>query len=560
MSENKLENMKNCIKAAKGEIKADLLIKNCKYANVFNKEFVEGDVAIYKDKIVGIGAGYEAERVIDAKGGYVCPGLIDAHLHIESSMVKPSEYARVIMPKGVTSIIADPHEIANVCGEEGVEFMIESGKNSPLDINFMIPSCVPATTFENSGAVLDSERVKSLIEKTGSIGLGEMMNYPGVLGCDDDTLKKICYAEFTDGHAPLLSGKDLNAYICAGVSTDHECSNGEELEEKVSKGMYVQLREGTCSKNVKALLPFINENNYDRCMFCSDDRYLGDIVKEGTVNYCIKTAIEGGLKPIYAVMMGSTNAARCYGLKGLGAVAVGYFADLIIVDDLESFNIKTVIKKGKIVCEDNNALFEISDNADSKKVINTVNRIDINADSFKDSYKVGDEVDAIEIIPKILLTKRTKAKIGEGTSKVCVIERHKKKNNIGIGYALNYNVKNGAVASTIGHDSHNIIVIGDNDSDMAKAVEALGESGGISLVKNGEVLDYLELNIGGLMSDKSYMEVLENHERLHKAVEELGINKEIDPFMTLAFLPLPVIPEIRITDSGLFDVVNFKFI
>lgn len=552
--------MKEYIKAAKGEIKADLLIKNCKYANVFSKEFVNGDVVIYKDKIVGVGEGYEAEKVIDAKGGYVCPGFIDAHLHIESSMVRPSEYAKVIMPKGVTSIIADPHEIANVCGEEGIEFMIESGENSPLDIHFMIPSCVPATPFENSGAVLDSSKVKKLIEKTGSIGLGEMMNYPGVLGCDEDVLKKIESAEFTDGHAPLLSGKDLNAYICAGVATDHECSNGEELKEKVAKGMYVQLREGTCSKNVKDLLPFVNENNYDRCMFCSDDRYLGDIVREGTVNYCFKKAIEGGLKPIYALMMGSTNTARCYGLKNLGAVAPGYFADLIIVDNFESLNIETVIKNGKVVCKDNDILFEVVDNADSKKVINTVNRIKIDENSFKDSHSIGDEVDAIEIIPKILLTKRTKAKIGEGTSKVCVIERHKKKNNIGIGYALNYNIKNGAVASTIGHDSHNIIVIGDNDKDMVKAVEALGESGGISLVKNGEVLDYLELNIGGLMSDKGYKEVLENHERLHKAVDKLEINKEIDPFMTLAFLPLPVIPEIRITDSGLFDVVNFKFI
>lgn len=552
--------MKEYIKAAKGEIKANIVIKNCKYADVFTKKFVDGNVAIFKDKIIYIGDECDAEYIIDADGGFLCPGFIDSHLHIESSMVTPQEYAKVIMPKGITTIIADPHEIANVCGEKGIDFMIASGKNSPLSINFMIPSCVPAASFENSGAVLDSSDVAKLIKEKKSIGLGEMMNYPGVLSCDDEVIKKIMAADFIDGHAPLLSGKDLNAYICTGILTDHECTNGDEMLEKISKGMYVQIREGTCSKNLLNLLNFVDDKNYDRCLFCSDDRYLGDIVKEGTINYCIKKAVENGLEPIFAVMMASTNAARCYGLKGLGAVAPGYFADLVIIDNFKDMNIKTVIKKGKVAAENGKAVFKNNNDLNFDYVSNTVKRIELNSESFKDNNKKGDEVTAIKVIPQSLVTKRVNAKIGENTSKVCVIERHNAKNNIGIGYVVDYNIKNGAVASTIGHDSHNIIVIGDNDYDMLKAVEALGNSGGISVVKDGKILEYLELKIGGLMSEKDYNTVLEKHQKLHNAAKELDINKDIDPFMMLAFLPLPVIPEIRITDNGLFDVIKFEFI
>lgn len=550
--------MKNIINAAQGKIKANLIIKNCNYADVFTKKFKKGNIAIYNGVILGDGE-YTAEKEIDANGAYLCPSFTDSHVHIESSMITPNEYAKAVVPRGITSVIADPHEITNVCGVAGIDFMMECSKDVPLDISFMLPSCVPATPFENSGAIIDGDKTIKLLKEKNFKGLGEMMNYPGILSTDDDVLKKISTGGIIDGHAPLLSGMPLNAYISAGIKTDHECTTGNEMLEKISKGMYVLIREGTCSKNLEDLIPYINDDIVSRCMFCTDDRYLGDILNQGTIDYCVKKAVENGVSPINAIIMASYNPCICYNLKSKGAIAPGYKADLILIDDFENVNILKVFKNGELVAENGIPLFETHNNIDTSKVTNTVNRIEITAQNLKSEYD-GEEINAIQIIPKSLITKKVKAIGGKGTSKVCVIERHNKLNNIGKGYVLNYNIQNGAIASTIGHDSHNIIVIGDNEEDMALAVNTLGQNGGISVCQNGDVLSYMPLEIGGLMSVANSQTVLKMHTELHTVAQKLNINPLIDPFMLLAFLPLPVIPELKITDKGLFDVINFKFI
>lgn len=547
-----MNNKKTLVEAAMGREKTDIILKGGNIVDVFTGSIFKADVAIKNGYICGVG-DYDGENSVDVSGKYIMPGFIDAHMHIESSMVTPQIYAGVTLPHGVTTVIADPHEITNVCGEKGLEFMKNCAKNVPMDINYMLPSCVPATPFEHSGTVLTAKDTVRLSPEF--FGIGEMMNYPGVCGGDDETLNKLC-AEKIDGHAPLLSGHELDAYVSAGIKTDHECSKTDEMMEKISKGMYILLREGTLSKDIEKLYSKITPYTLRRCLFCTDDRFIGEIKRDGSIDFCIKKSIKLGVSPIDAIIMATLNAAECYGMKDKGAVAPSYRADLVISDSLELNKIFAVYKDGILTAKDGQPLFEASA-ADSSAVVNTVHLNKVSAADFNCDIKKS--INAIELIPDTIITKKVTASSDDSLSKVCVLERHNMLGTKGIGFITNYGIKNAAIASSIGHDSHNVIVIGDNDSDMALAVNTLGKSGGISVCSNGKVLSFLPLEYAGLMSDKSADEVIKKHDELYEAAKSVGVTKGIDPFLSLAFLPLPVIPEIRITDSGLFDVLKFEF-
>lgn len=560
------------INIAQGKVKADLVIKNANIINVFTKEIIKGDVAIYKDIIVGIG-NYAGIKEIDASNKYLCPGLIDSHMHIESTMVTPSEFAKAVIPHGTTTLIADPHEIANVCGINGIHFMLNESKSLPLNVYFMLPSCVPATPFENNGADLSSEVMEPLVSNERILGLGEVMNYPSVINGNETMLKKIELFDHAiiDGHSPNLRGFELNAYRAAGVTTDHECSSIDEVMEKLRLGMYIQIREGSAAKNLKDIVTGLLEKGigFDRCIFCTDDKHLEDIRKDGHISYNIKKAIAYGVKPIDAICMATINSAQCYRLKRLGAVAPGYSADLLILDDLESFKIDTVLYRGNIVYE-NNTLIPITTNKiTDRNVFNTVRLNNITKDDLKIVAKNNNST-VIELLNNELITKKIQATVktmndffvaDKTFSKIAVIERHKATKNIGLGIVTNFFIENGAIASTVAHDSHNLIVIGDNDDDMLIAIEELRRvNGGYTVVSDGKILGTLALPIAGLMSDESAEYVETTLKYMLSEAYKLGINPKIDPFITLSFLALPVIPEIRITDKGLFDVSQFKFI
>lgn len=552
--------------------KADLVIKNANIINVFTKEIIRGDIAIYKDQIVGIG-NYDGYREIDAEGKYVCPGLIDSHLHIESSMVTPTEFAKAIIPKGTTTIIADPHEIANVCGINGINFMLNQSKDVPMNIYFMMPSCVPSTPFENNGADLSAELIALHLANERILGLGEVMDYTSVINGEEEILKKIDLFDdkIIDGHSPNLKDKELNAYRVAGVMTDHECSTVEEAIERLRLGMYVQIREGSGAKNLEKLIKGLikYDMNLDRCVFCTDDKHLDDIRKDGHISYNIKKAVKLGLDPIEAICMATINAANCYKLKRLGAVAPGYSADLLIFDSFEQFNVDKVFYRGDLVYENNEIKTEMPKYISDRNVLNTVRIANVTKEELKIKLS-SNKVPVISFSANELLTKKEFAEVnvidGEFVqdnifSKVAVIERHKATGNIGLGIVKNFNIKGGAIASTVAHDSHNLIVIGDNDRDMLVAINELKRvNGGYTVVNNGEIKGTLELKVAGLMSDKSSEHVMETLNKMLKEARKLGINEKIDPFITLSFIALPVIPEIRITDQGLFDVTKFEFI
>lgn len=552
--------------------KADLVIKNANIINVFTKEIIRGDIAIYKDQIVGIG-NYDGYREIDAEGKYVCPGLIDSHLHIESSMVTPTEFAKAIIPKGTTTIIADPHEIANVCGINGINFMLNQSRDVPMNIYFMMPSCVPSTPFENNGADLSAELIALHLANERILGLGEVMDYTSVISGKEEILKKIDLFDdkIIDGHSPNLRDKELNAYRVAGVMTDHECSTVEEAIERLRLGMYVQIREGSGAKNLEKLIKGLikYDMNFDRCVFCTDDKHLDDIRKDGHISYNIKKAVKLGLNPIEAICMATINAANCYKLKRLGAVAPGYSADLLIFDSFEHFNVDKVFYRGDLVYENNEIKTEMPKYINDRNVLNTVRIANVTKEELKIKLS-SNKVPVISFSANELLTKKEFAQVnvidGEFVqdnifSKVAVIERHKATGNIGLGIVKNFNIKGGAIASTVAHDSHNLIVIGDNDRDMLIAINELKRvNGGYTVVNNGEIKGTLELKVAGLMSDKSSEYVMETLNKMLKEARKLGINEKIDPFITLSFIALPVIPEIRITDQGLFDVTKFEFI
>lgn len=562
------------IDMAAGRIPVDTLITNCNVVDVFSQTTFESSVAIGDGKIVGFGE-YEAANTIDAEGGYLMPGLIDGHVHIESSVVSPAQFAKCVLPYGTTTIVADPHEIANVCGLEGIRYMLDASKNLPLNVRIMLPSCVPATPFENSGAVLEAKELSELIDHEGVHGLAEVMNFPAVVNSDPAMLDKIYMASsrgrVADGHTPGLSGRDLIAYAASGIKTDHECSTIEEMHERIRLGMYVLIREGSATKDLRALAKGLTDANYRRCVFCTDDREPADIIANGHINKNLKIAVEEGINPLQAITIGTLNAAECFGLNGKGAIAPGYDADIMIVRDLKEFEVSHVFTNGDHIAENGTLLVEPQELV-RDSVRDTVNLSEISSDALKLKLS-SNKVRTMRVIPDTVLTEAVikdivldedgcfNPKQNEGLTKIAVVERHNATGNIGLGIFENYHIKNGAIATTIAHDSHNIVVAGDNDEDMLIAINDLKEiGGGITLVRDGKVLGHLPLPIAGLMSDQPAQDVAEKMEELLNLAKEFNINPKLQPFMTLSFMSLPVIPALKLTDGGLFDVTTFSFV
>ena len=555
------------IAVAAGREKADLVLKNAKYLNVFSNEFLSGDIAVANGLIAGVGK-YDGKTEIDVSGKLVLPGFIDAHIHLESSMVTPAEFAKAVVAHGTTTVITDPHEITNVMGIDGVEYMIQASQNLPIDVHFMMPSCVPATEIDESGAELDRKDIDLYLDNNKKVlGLAEMMNYVGVINGDKNVLSKIVTSQAhhkkIDGHAPELSGNDLNAYIAAGVYSDHECSTFENALEKLRKGQFIMIREGTAAHNLKALMPLLTQQYYSRCMFATDDKHPSDLLYGGHIDYIVKQALKNGADPIVALKTATHHAARYFLLNNKGAIASGYLADIVVVDNLEDFNVETVFKRGKLVFDGEVKDFSAPtvDEKLAEKCFDTFHLDSVTPSSFKVDGKLG----LIGLVGGELLTRNLgtadKIDVENDILKIACIERHKGTNHIGVGYVKGYSLKSGAVATSVAHDSHNIITVGCNDDDIAVAVNAIKDSkGGIAVVENGKIKALLELPIAGLMSDEPLTTVNEKLENAKLSAYELGADKSIDPFMTLSFLSLPVIPSLRITTKGVFDAENWKML
>lgn len=554
------------IAVAAGREKADLVLKNAKYLNVFSNEFLCGDIAVANGLIAGVGK-YDGKTEIDVSGKLVLPGFIDAHIHLESSMVTPAEFAKAVVAHGTTTVITDPHEITNVMGIDGVEYMIQASQNLPIDVHFMMPSCVPATEIDESGAELDCKDIDLYLDNKKVLGLAEMMNYVGVINGDKNVLSKIVTSQAhhkkIDGHAPELSGNDLNAYIAAGVYSDHECSTFENALEKLRKGQFIMIREGTAAHNLKALMPLLTQKYYSRCMFATDDKHPSDLLYGGHIDYIVKQALKNGADPIVALKTATHHAARYFLLNNKGAIASGYLADIVVVDNLEDFNVETVFKCGKLVFDGEVKDFSAPtvDEKLAEKCFDTFHLDSVTPSSFKVDGKLG----LIGLVGGELLTRNLgtadKIDVENDILKIACIERHKGTNHIGVGYVKGYSLKSGAVATSVAHDSHNIITVGCNDDDIAVAVNAIKDSkGGIAVVENGKIKALLELPIAGLMSDEPLTTVNEKLENAKSSAYELGADKSIDPFMTLSFLSLPVIPSLRITTKGVFDAENWKML
>lgn len=554
------------IAVAAGREKADLVLKNAKYLNVFSNEFLSGDIAVANGLIAGVGK-YDGKTEIDVSGKLVLPGFIDAHIHLESSMVTPAEFAKAVVAHGTTTVITDPHEITNVMGIDGVEYMIQASQNLPIDVHFMMPSCVPATEIDESGAELDCKDIDLYLDNKKVLGLAEMMNYVGVINGDKNVLSKIVTSQAhhkkIDGHAPELSGNDLNAYIAAGVYSDHECSTFENALEKLRKGQFIMIREGTAAHNLKALMPLLTQQYYSRCMFATDDKHPSDLLYGGHIDYIVKQALKNGADPIVALKTATHHAARYFLLNNKGAIASGYLADIVVVDNLEDFNVETVFKRGKLVFDGEVKDFSAPtvDEKLAEKCFDTFHLDSVTPSSFKVDGKLG----LIGLVGGELLTRNLgtadKIDVENDILKIACIERHKGTNHIGVGYVKGYLLKSGAVATSVAHDSHNIITVGCNDDDIAVAVNAIKDSkGGIAVVENGKIKALLELPIAGLMSDEPLTTVNEKLENAKSSAYELGADKSIDPFMTLSFLSLPVIPSLRITTKGVFDAENWKML
>ncbi len=559
------------INVARGLEKAELVIKNANVVNVLSEEIHKADIAIEDGIIVGIGENYSGYKEIDINGAYVTPSFIDGHVHLESAMVLPKEFAKTVLPAGTTTAIIDPHEISNVFGLHGISFMHEAIKDLPMDVYTMLPSCVPATPFETSGFDLNSYDLSLLIDKPWVLGIAEMMNFPGVLNLDKNVMAKLELAKQRDkridGHAPYLSNKDLCAYIASGVKSDHECTTPQEAIEKLRLGMYIMIREGTAAKDLDALIPVLKDCNTRKCLFVTDDRHPSDLKEH--INGMVRRAVEAGVNPIKAIQCASLNTAEYFGLKDLGAIAPGYKADLLILPDLKTFKPDFVLKEGKIIVENGKLITELED-TETPSMRGSVNVKWIEQEDFRIEAK-SDEALTIEVIPHQLVTKSVKSKIkvvdgnavsntDTDTLKICVIERHRATGNIGKGFVKGFNLKSGAIASTVAHDSHNMIVVGTNDYDMyVAAVELVKSQGGKVVVNNGEVISKLPLPIAGLMSDKEFNYVLEKCAELNESARSIGCTLE-DPFMTMAFMSLPVIPELKVTDKGLFDTNKFNFV
>lgn len=551
------------------EGKNTLVIKNANVVNVFTNEIVHADVAVYEDVIIGVGS-FSGENEIDAEGAYLAPGFIDAHVHIESSMVIPSSFMKVIMPHGTTTVIADPHEIANVAGVAGIRAMYKLTDDLPLRVLFMLPSCVPATPFEHSGAKLVAEDMEQFMRKSRILGLGEVMDANSVINCSQEMLDKLRLFDKRpiDGHAPMLSGMGLNAYRVAGAFSDHECSTYEEVKEKLATGMNILLRIGSAANNMDDVMRRIAEEKLptENMMFCTDDKHIEDIRSKGHINANVRMAVAAGIDPIEAIKMASYNAARAYGIKGIGAIAPGYKADMVLLEDLKDFKVKQVITRFGVPYSGNEP---IPSPILPPQVFNSVRLPEITKENL--ALKCHVSAPVIKMLPHQLVTELVYRDVqrdedgcfvpGNGLIKLAVIERHHATGNIGLGILEGLGLKHGAVASTVAHDSHNLVVAGDNDEDMLMAIESLRDcGGGYSVVSRGVVLARLPLPIAGLMTDAPVNEVLEIQQALLEALYSLGAKRDSDPLIALSFMALPVIPAVKLTDEGLFDAVNFKFI
>lgn len=555
---------------AAGRRKADVVLKNAAYLDVFSVCVRRGDIAVCGGKIAGVGE-YEGEVEYDFGGKIVTPGLIDGHMHIESTQLSPEEFATLAVPRGTTLVVADPHEIVNVCGLAGARYISRAAARTSLEVKLMLPSCVPATPFETSGAVLGAAETAKAIKQKTFFGLGEMMNYPAIAAGEREVLAKMVAAAAAgkpaDGHAPRMTGRELNAYVVSGAVADHECATPEEAEEKISKGMYVLLREGSASHDLKNLAPAVNDGNFRRFALCTDDRHADGLAEEGHLDHVLRTAVKSGISGERAVVMCTLNAAECFGLKGKGAVAPGYDADLAVFGDLKEFGCTAVFKGGKLVAEGGKALFRCKKYVPAE-VKNTVKVADVTPEDFTIKLN-GTRARAIGLIKGSLVTRSLVEEVQsrdgdvvlEGTDllRLAVVERHFATGRIGLGLVKGYGLKGGAVATTVAHDSHNIIVIGDKKDDMAAAVAELKRIGGGMALSLGGVVHSVPLDIAGLMSSSP----CKKHVKLSAALSEMayaaGVDRGFEAFMTLSFLALAVLPELRLTDRGLFDVTKFGF-
>lgn len=563
--------LKDRIEMACRRKKAELVLKNGSFVNVFNQKIVKADIAIAEGKIIGFGE-YDGEEEIDISGKIALPGFIDGHVHIESSQLSPEEFAKLIVPRGTTTIIADPHEITNVCGLNGVDYIVQASKNVPLDVKVQLPSCVPATPFETSGAILNGDAIARNIVREDVNGLGEFMNYPGIVHTDADCLKKIeatlAAEKVIDGHAPSVSGYELNGYLNAGVQTDHECITPEEIDEKISKGMYCHLRHGSSTRNLASNAQAVNEANLRRFLLCTDDRHATDLKHKGHLDDALRVAVQkGGLNPVWAVILATLNNAECYRLYGKGAIAPNYTADIAVVDDLENFCVRYVFKDGKLVAKDGEALFDTSHRYLPENVLHTVRLNEVKAEDFVLKLK-GKRAHVLELLPDNVVTKNIVCEVeseggdvkvkGTDLLKLAVVERHHYTGNIGLGLLKGYGFHGGCIGITIAHDSHNVILLGDNNEDMAIAANHLKEiGGGMVIVENGKA-ESVTLDIGGLMSSKDEETLERESGYLEEKAYKMGVHRDLEAFMSLAFLSLAVIPELKLTDKGLFDVVKFS--
>lgn len=558
----KLIKKQQIIDVAAGRKKAELVLKNATYVDVFSGELVTEDIAVVHGLVAGLGK-YEGLTEVDMTGKIICPGFIDAHIHLESSLVSPAEFARAVLPHGTTTVITDPHEITNVMGTDGIDYMLNATEDLPVDVRFMIPSCVPASPLDESGANLDWRDVDSFFEHPRVQGLAEMMNFPGILNADSATVSKIVASQAhhkkIDGHAPGLRDNALNAYIAAGVYSDHECADLEDAMEKLRRGQFIMIREGTAAQNLEALMPLIQSPKlFDRCMFCTDDKHPNDLLEKGHIDYICRRAVAMGADPIQTVQVACLHAARYFLLNNRGAIAPGYLADFAVLEDLKDFNVVMVYKKGRLVYENGQVFsFQTPDIPEhlTEKAHNTFHLPKLSSADFV----INRPRSVIGMVSgQIITTDNGYAQnvdVGRDILKMAVIERHKNTGHIGIGYLQGYGLKTGAVATSVAHDSHNIICVGTNEADMAFAANRITEiHGGIVVVNNGQVLAELPLEIAGLMSDQPLPIVNTKLEEAKKAAYALGVGTDIDPFMTLSFMSLPVIPTLRLTTRGVIDV------
>lgn len=579
--------MKTCkllreqVAAATGSKKAELVLKNAQIVNVFTQSVETGDIAIEGGYIVGIG-NYEGITEKDLGGAYVCPGFLDGHIHIESSMTSPGEFERAVVPHGTIAVITDPHEIANVAGTAGIRFMMQSAQKLDLDVYFMLPSCVPATDLDESGAELLARDLEPFYADEKVLGLAEMMNAFGVTHGDKGCFEKLVQArslkKAIDGHAPALSGKELNAYVTAGIRSDHECSDFEEAKEKFARGQWIMIRQGTAAKNLKALMGMFEDPYYQRCLLVTDDKHPGDLIRIGHIDAIIREAVSMGADPIRAIRMGTLNAAAYFGLHDMGAVAPGYKADLAVFDDLRTLNVKQVYKGGKLVAENGKMLHQKEKNTDwsteiKERVFHSFHRVPITVEELQLKETTGTHQRVIDMVAHELITKERIEEwkelpgvapgvdISRDIVKLAAIERHKNTGHVGLGFLGKYGLKKGAVATSIGHDSHNLVIAGVADEDMVLAGNRVIENGGgLAIALEGKVLADLPLPIGGLMADEPVEVVDEKLEHMKKLSVELGISEDIDAFMTLAFISLPVIPKLRLNTYGVVDVEKHQVV